>query len=509
MTSDPVSRARALHQAGDHRAALAIAKALLKADSGHLPALEVTALVELEHGDLSKALRLLRKVQAKDPGNGILAYNLGLAEKYAGRLATAVTWLERSIALQPRLKPAYAELASVQANLGDFEGFEATCRTILRLWPEDTAGYAMLAGTRPGALSDADLAHLRTVLDRPGIPDQRRASLLFALSDALRHRKAHDEAFRVLKAANDLMVEILSRKDEPSRAIAPRAEKPVRRPVQDAAERHRILCDFITSTFDRDFIARFSGHGAKGHRPVFIVGMPRSGSTLVEQILSSHPAIFGAGEIADLSAVIAAGWPFRGPPGGPSQRPDMPPLPVERFFAELGQEYMTRVARLAGDLRIVTNKMLGNYIYVGMIHLCLPDAVIFDVRRNPIDNCLACYERQFRTGNEFTYDLTALAGQYRRYHALMAHWDRVLPGRVVRVRYEDLVSDPRAGMQRLLDHCGLPWDEAVAEFHHNTRPVRTASLSQVRRPISQASVNKWKLHEHHLQDLVTALAGLD
>lgn len=507
--NDPVSRARALHRAGDHRAALAIAKGLLKGNAGNLPALEIVALVELEHGDLSKAIRLLRQVQAKDPGNGILAYNLGLAEKYAGRLPMAITWLERAIALKPELKPAYAELGNVQANLGDFDGFEETCRTILRLWPEDPAGYAMLASIRPGALSDADLAQLRAVVGQPDTPDQRRASLLFALSDALRHRKAHDEAFRVLKAANDLMVALLGRKTGPSRAIAPNAEKPVHRPVEAAAERHRILCDFITTTFDGDFLARFAGHGAKGHRPVFIVGMPRSGSTLIEQILSSHPAVFGAGEISDLSAVIAAGWPFRGPPEGPSQRPDLPPVPVERFFAGLGQDYMARISRLAGDRRIVTNKLLGNYIYVGMIHLCLPDAIIFDVRRNPVDNCLACYERQFRTGNEFTYDLAALAGQYRRYHAVMAHWDRVLPGRVIRVQYEDLVSDPRAGMQRLLDHCGLPWDEAVAEFHRNARPVRTASLSQVRRPISQASVNKWKVHEHHLQDLVTALAGLD
>ena len=186
----------------------------------------------------------------------------------------------------------------------------------------------------------------------------------------------------------------------------------------------------------------------------------------------------------------------------------MPPEPKERYFGDLGRRYAARLRQLDGTADMVINKMLGNYVQIGMIELCLPNAVIIDIRRDPVDNCLACYQRQFRTGHEFTYDLAALGAQYRRYVSVMEHWDHVLPGRVLRVHYEALVSDPKVEISRLLDHCGLPWSDEVMRFHDNARPVRTASLSQVRRPISTASVAKWKPYARHLEQLFTALGDL-
>ena len=201
-------------------------------------------------------------------------------------------------------------------------------------------------------------------------------------------------------------------------------------------------------------------------------------------------------------------WPFGGPPTADGKRPALPPGPKESWFADLGRAYVARMRQLDPDAAMIVNKMLGNYVFIGQIELCLPRAVIIDVRRDPVDNCLACYQRQFRTGHEFTYDLTALGEQYRRYVSVMEHWDAVLPGRVLRLRYEELVADPEPQIRSLLDHCGLPWSDAVLRFHENARPVRTASLSQVRRTISTASVAKWKPYSRHLGPLFDAL-GLE
>lgn len=255
-------------------------------------------------------------------------------------------------------------------------------------------------------------------------------------------------------------------------------------------------------------MSRFGGHGEHSRVPAFIVGMPRSGSTLVEQILASHPSVFGAGEIPDLSILTNMRWPYGGPSSDGGKRPEEPPAPLSTYFRDIGREYIARLRKIDAQASMVVNKMLGNYVHIGMIELCLPDAVIIDIRRDAVDTCLACYQRQFRTGHEFTYDLAALGAQYRRYVAVMDHWDRVLPGRVLRVSYEELVRDPEPQIRRLLDHCGLPWSDEVTRFHENARPVRTASLSQVRRPISTASVAKWKPYARHLAPLLESLGDL-
>ncbi|MGX8014012.1 tetratricopeptide repeat-containing sulfotransferase family protein [Mesorhizobium sp. ORM8.1] len=442
------------------------------------------------------------------PGSAEAQYNLALAHRYAGRLELAASGFNLALKLNPGLGRARAELATTYANLGQFDSLARICRTMIEANPNDPRPYSHLAFNMPEALSDQHCALMARAGHDQKIPQGIRASFLFSIAEIFRRRGRHEEAFAALKEANDLTLAALGDDAAPTKAIAPAGEKPRLTTPEAAATAHKLLCDYVRDTFTPQFLSRFGGHGERSRVPVFIVGMPRSGSTLVEQILASHPGVFGAGEIPDLSILTNMRWPYGGPSRDGGKRPDQPPAPVATYFRDIGREYIARLRKIDAQATMIVNKMLGNYVHIGMIDLCLPDAIIIDIRRDPVDNCLACYQRQFRTGHEFTYDLAALGAQYRRYVAVMDHWDRVLPARVLRVDYEELVGDPEPQIRRLLNHCGLPWNDEVMRFHENTRPVRTASLSQVRRPISTTSVAKWKPYARHLGPLLESLGDL-
>lgn len=497
-----------MHLSGEFRQAREMARNVLRHRPHDLDALEVLALVEMEHGDLGSAIRMLRKIAKGRSGNGESQYNLGLAYRYAGRLELAVDGFRLALKYKPGFIRAMAELGDTLANLGRFDELESACRAMIEAAPSNPRAYAQLAFNRPAALGAADVGMMERCGHDAALSAGTRASFLFSLAEMRRRQGDHDASFAMLKQANDLVAAMVGQERAASTAIAPQAEKPVVRSVAAAAASHQLLCDYVRQTFSGKFMASFAGHGDSRRVPVFVVGMPRSGSTLVEQILASHPSVFGAGEIPDFDAITQMQWPYGGPPTADGKRPAAPPEPKERYFAELGRRYVARLRELDGTADRIVNKMLGNYVHVGMIELCLPNAVIVDIRRDPVDNCLACYQRQFRTGHEFTYDLEALGAQYRRYVEVMRHWDEVLPGRVLRVHYEALVSAPEVEIRRLLDHCGLPWSDEVMRFHDNARPVRTASLSQVRRPISTSSVAKWKPYARYLEPLFTALGDL-
>ncbi|WP_217574634.1 sulfotransferase [Mesorhizobium sp. GbtcB19] len=503
-----IAEARRLHLAGDFRRARATAEAVLRNAPKNLQALEVVALVEMEHGDLAEAIRLVKRIAKELPGSAEAQYNLALAYRYSGRLQLAASGFSLALKLNPGLGRARAELANTYANLGQFDSLARVCRTMIEINPNDPRPYSHLAFNLPEALSDQDFALMRKAGSDPKVPHGTRTSFLFSVAEILRRRGMHDESFAALKEANDLTVSTLRDATVPTSAIAPAGEKPRLTTPEAAATAHALVCNYVTDLFTPDFMARFGGHGERSRVPVFIQARSRSGSTLVEQILASHPGVFGAGEIPDLSILTNMRWPYGGPSSDGGKRPEEPPAPVASYFRDIGREYIARLRKIDAQASMIVNKMLGNYVHIGMIDLCLPDAVIIDIRREAVDNCLACYQRQFRTGHEFTYDLDALGAQYRRYVAVMEHWDRVLPGRVLRVGYEELVGDPEPQVRRLLDHCGLPWNDEVMRFHENARPVRTASLSQVRRPISTASVAKWKPYARHLGPLFESLGEL-
>jgi hypothetical protein len=237
--------------------------------------------------------------------------------------------------------------------------------------------------------------------------------------------------------------------------------------------------------------------------PLFILGMPRSGTTLVEQILASHSEVFGAGELRTFERSVGG---LDGPDGAPASFPEgVASLSAEQF-RRLGAIYVEGVAPMASAQRI-TDKMPLNFLFIGLIHLALPNARIIHTRRDPVDTCLSCFSTLFTGEHRVAYELGELGRYYRAYERLMAHWRGVLPmGVMLEVTYEDLVADFDREARRIVAHCGLEWEDACFDFHLTRRPVRTASAAQVRQPIYKSSVGRWRPYKHLLRPLLEALA---
>jgi LPS sulfotransferase NodH len=263
------------------------------------------------------------------------------------------------------------------------------------------------------------------------------------------------------------------------------------------------LFEHIRTTFTPELMQEKKGCGDPSEAPVFVVGMPRSGTTLLEQILASHSKVYGAGEIeAFYQAIVKLGYPN----GGAVAFPDMVPALSPEALRELGSSYVSMIRAAAPDAERIVNKLPLNFKYVGLIHLALPNARIIHIRRDPIDTCFSCFSLLFSGDQSFTYDQVELARYYRGYAALMEHWRSVLPeGVMIEVQYEDLIADVQGQTGAILAHCGLPWEDACLAFHQTERSVTTASSVQVREPVYRTSVGRWRIYANHLQPLIEAL----
>jgi hypothetical protein len=246
-----------------------------------------------------------------------------------------------------------------------------------------------------------------------------------------------------------------------------------------------------------------AGAGVSTDRPVFIVGMPRSGTTLVEQILSAHPDVHGAGEIANLASLIAR---VSGPDG--STYPFWAKALGVSDFGVLGETYLDSLPTGDAGRGRTTDKRVANFEHLGLIHLCLPGARIIHCRRDPRDVALSCFASRFSDGQGFADDLVELGRYWHAYDRLMAHWRRVLPpGRMLEVDYEAVVEDTEGWARRLVDHCGLDWDAACLQFHTSGREVRTGSFAQVRRPIYTGSIGRWRRFAAQLAPFIEVIEG--
>jgi hypothetical protein len=252
----------------------------------------------------------------------------------------------------------------------------------------------------------------------------------------------------------------------------------------------------IIEVFSDEFLAQHAGQGDESTAPIFIVGLPRSGSTLIEQILASHSQVEGTAELPTLGQLAASIGRYR--------RDNLQyPFAVRELrtkdFRGYGRQYIdqTRAFR-STDKPYFTDKLPNNFSHVGLVHLILPNAKIINARRHPFDSCLGGYKQLFGKGQDFTYDMLELAGYYRQYHETMRHWHRVLPGKVLDVHYEETVTDLETQVRRILAHCGLPFEEACVRFHETRRTIKTASSEQVRQPLYTSAIGYWRHYEKHL-----------
>lgn len=400
--------------------------------------------------------------------------------------AEALASYEKALALKPDYAIAYDNKGVILTELGRLDEARLAAETAIKLAPRRVRTYYNLTIARRMVPGDPHLPAMEELArDVAALPGDERIDLHFALGKAYTDLGDHEQAFRHLVCGNAL-----------------------KRKSADYDEA------FVLGTFARtqavftaDLMRGKEGAGHPSAVPLFILGMPRSGSTLVEQILASHPNIFGAGEINDFSrSMMTLGLTN----GGASHFPDGASLMSPARFRQLGENYIGALHRLAPAAARITNKTLENFRFLGLIHLALPNARIIHTRRDPIDTCLSCFSKLFVNDLPYAYDLAELGRYYRAYETLMAHWRNVLPqGVMLDVQYEELVADLEGQARRIVAHCGLEWDARCRDFHKTERSVRTASVTEVRQPIYQSSVGRWRASERFLGPLLAELSGTE
>ncbi|MGA9891770.1 MAG: sulfotransferase [Xanthobacteraceae bacterium] len=349
----------------------------------------------------------------------------------------------------------------------------------------DFSFYDNLAAVRPFVAGDPYLAALETSAeDSAGLSIANQTHLHFALAKAYDGLGRSENAFHHLLQANQLK----------------------RRQITYDEAGTLGQMNRLRELINRDFIRARQSRGEPSGVPVFIVGMTRSGSTLIEQILASHPEVFGAGELPLFDQV--AGTIQNLLPDAPAFPEMMLEMSPEHFEA-LGSLYLHRMMQRSLTATRISDKTTVNFLFVGLIHLALPNATIIHAVRDPADTCMSCFSTHFTSGQEHTYDLGELGRYYRHYRALMAHWHDVLPpGRIIDVHYEELVADVESVARRIISHCGLSWDPRCLDFHRTERPIRTASATQVRKPSYGNSVERWRKYEAFFGPLLAEIAPI-
>jgi tetratricopeptide (TPR) repeat protein len=459
------------------------------------------ALMDVEVGFLDAALARLRYVVKGDPNSFEAQYSLAYVFEQLGQWPQAADGYRRALTIRPGSTAARFQLARALEVLGCLDESIAQFRKLTDDDRSRLQAWNHIAMLEPAAITAEEQAAMAAAATAPDTELGLRVGLHFALGELLERQGRYDEAFAAFAAGNRMRRDNLTTVVEEDRKplIAPPSAHIRAEPPDEVAELHAKVVVRNKRLFTAELLARHAPEGHDSRAPIFILGMPRSGSTLLEQILASHGKVQGLGECGALYAAVHAKYPYQPNPPGGEDDPE--------HFRRMAQDYLDRLRALGwSKTPFAIDKMLGNYMHIGMIHLMFPRATILHSVRDPLDNCLACFRKLFRSGNETSYDLRDIGAQYVRYREMMAHWEAVLPGRIVPVSHEQLVADPDRTIRWLVqDACSLKWDENCLRFYATRRPVRTASVAQVRRPIFRSSVDRWRRYERHLGPLLDAL----
>lgn len=399
-----------------------------------------------------------------------------------GRPEEAEQKARQAIALNPRLAQAHNNLALILKETGRLREAKAAAKQAIELAPRNPAYYEHLGMVHTFAEGDRYLTALEGLAENlSSLGDTDRIHLHFALGKANEDISRFEDAFSHWLKGNALKRQQVG--------------------YDEAQTLARI--EHTRATFTRDVVAGREHSGVPSALPIFVVGMPRSGSTLIEQILASHPLVCGGGELNLFDDSVGA---MRNGLRGAPLFPDMVVDMSAEHCAALGSFYIDGLKKHAPQAARITDKMPGNFLLVGLIHLALPNATIIHAVRDPADTCVSCFATNFTRGQPFTYDLAELGRHYNAYRSLMAHWHDILPpGRILDVHYEELVADLPGVARRIVEQCGLTWDARCLDFHRSERAVRTASAAQVRKPIYQSSVGRWRKYQSFLGPLLAEL----
>jgi tetratricopeptide (TPR) repeat protein len=440
------------------------------------------ALVLIERHKYQQARRELDQLLELEPEN----------RQYRTLYATACVGLgehERAIPIYrellvgaPRAPDLHLSVAHALKTLGRREESIKAYRAAAAARPNFGDAYWSLANLKTYRFLDEEIARMRAEETAPGTPLVDRYHLCFALGKAYEDRGEYAESWRYYESGNALK----------------RSESRYRPEIIE----HNTSKQIEVCT--REFFAARAGNGAPSDDPIFILGLPRSGSTLVEQILASHSRVEGTQELSDIQRMVL-GLQGREPDLGNPRYPGVLAGMQPKDFLELGEKYLADTRVYRSDKPYFIDKMPNNFRHIGLIHLMLPNARIIDARREPMACCFSNLKQLFANGQEFTYSIADIARYYRTYLELMQHWNEVLPGKTLRVCHEDVVEDLEGNVRRILDFCRLEFEPACVEFHKTERSIRTASSEQVRRPIYRDGLDQWKNYEPWLEPLKDAL----
>ncbi len=532
------------HQSGRLDEAVALYRRAIEAAPGHPVALHYLGVLELQRGRAGEAVELIGKAVAARPGDATARYNhgtalqaagelrsaaaafreaaklapgnadaeiglgnalqglarweeaaaafgraiairpdapeahnnLGIVHQVLGRLVEATAAYARALELRPGYADAYANLGNVYKAQGRLADAIAAYERALELDPALAEALSNLVGIKDIAPDDPLLARLERLAEAGSLPPESAVSLHFARARIHDKLGRADEAFAAYRRGNEL-----------------RGNLDRRAGIGFDADVHERLVERLIEAFTPAFFAARQGFGIASEVPVFVLGMPRSGTTLVEQIVASHAEVFGAGELPYLGQVAGRAYP--------ENLTDLDQAGARRP----AESYLEQLCGHAPEARHITDKMPTNFLLIAAIALLLPKARIIHCRRDPLDTCVSCYTQNFRTGNVFATELTDLGRYYRAYERLMAHWRAATPVRLLDVRYEELVADPEEVSRAMVGFLGLEWDPNCLDFHRNPRAVATASSVQVRQPIYRSALARWRRYEDHLGPLIAAL----
>lgn len=459
----------ALHALGESDDAVEALSRCAQLDPRHAAAHRLLGMIWRDRGDIGKSERFLRRAVELSPDDDETRLMLSVVLKESGKPRDA---LEHARAVRARL-PDHVEAIAAEAaaleRLGDVDGAWALLRPIVEAGALNINIALVLADlSRKLDTADRAVAMLRALLDERQPGPQNRMFIHFNLGRLLDQLGQYDEAFTHFAEANRLK----------SASV-------------DLAAQGRFV-DRMTERYKPARYAELPCATDTDDRPVFIVGMPRSGTSLVEQVLASHPDVFGAGELPTMLNLC-------------SRAAELPPdnVPIEN----MAEQYLTVLDRLSRDAKRITDKTPSNFLHLGLIARVLPGARFIHCRRDPLATCWSCFTQHFVGRHEYAYDLETLGRYHRQYRRLMNHWRSLLGERIFDVEYETLVTDPDATMRRLVAFCGLDWSDACARFHESDRLTVTASYDQVTQPIYRTSIDHWRRYEPHLEPLRRALAA--
>lgn len=511
---DEINTALAHRRAGEPHKAETIYRDILNRDRDHVEAARLLAGIAVENNKLRDAEVFLRHAAIKAPDYVRLWVDLANVLREQDRHDEALECVEKALALAPDLAESHMLYATVIGALGDHEGAIRSFRKALEISPEKSgamcnighhlktigrqdesiAMYRQCIAVNPDhAESYWSLANLKTfqfeqlevetmleLLSEAKLADNSRAQIHNALGLHFEREQEYDRAFRHFEQCN-----LITRKAE----------------TYDPVDNEDIH-DRAISIFTPDFIDANDGNGCEDVSPIFIVGLPRSGSTLIEQILASHSQVDGTHELGELGRTVQA---FRRASGKGLNFPEIAQEIATESWSGLGEDYISATMKYRAGAPFFIDKNPNNYLLTGLLRLALPNAKVINARRHPLDSCLGSYKQLFASGQPFSYDLEEVGEYYLQYQRLMDHWHQLLPGFVLDVQYENVVTDLEAQVGRILEFCGLPFENGCLRFYETDRAVKTASSEQVRRPIYASSVNLWRNYEIHLDELIRVI----